>query len=232
MNKQDKELAKFVADMGDSLVKEIHEDMNNGPLGPILQALIQQQQEQQPVNYMIPGLGMDVNSLPLTPSIHTATEPQQPAEMPISFGTPQTKPEEPKEENPESEKKESDPEVMKKIIEFLSKNNKPEDHEQWHPFAKDELKMEPSDAEEIVYKMLGGFLGNGKHKTYTGEYDAAELKKGIEVEKEHFVGADLPAEILDQLAEKIAKDHLAEFDGGKYYTALDKMEKDIKGSKK
>ena len=57
----------------------------------------------------------------------------------------------------------------------------------------------------------------GKHNdTPDSEYDANELKMGIEVEKEHTDDEDL--------AKKIAKDHLAEVPD--YYTRLKKMEKE------
>lgn len=66
------------------------------------------------------------------------------------------------------------------------------------------------------------------------EYDPAELKRGIEVEKEH---ADLYKHLkslypdfrmsLDEFAEWIAKGHLREIKD--YYTRLDRMESEAKG---
>lgn len=52
------------------------------------------------------------------------------------------------------------------------------------------------------------------------EFDPEELRKGIEVEKEH------TRSIL--LAKLIAKDHLSEPGAEKYYTNLEKMEKRMK----
>jgi hypothetical protein len=60
------------------------------------------------------------------------------------------------------------------------------------------------------------FLGPGKSTNFNGSYDSEQLKMGIEVEKEH---TNNP-----KIAERIAKDHLAEISD--YYTRLAKMEKD------
>lgn len=56
----------------------------------------------------------------------------------------------------------------------------------------------------------------------TIDYDPEQLKKGIEAEKEHTTDEDL--------AEVIAKHHLAEIDD--YYDELDKMEKKAKKKNK
>ena len=62
-----------------------------------------------------------------------------------------------------------------------------------------------------------------------GKYDPAELKRGVEVEKEHAdlykrIKADYPdfQMSLDEFAGWIAKAHLRELKD--YYTRLDKME--------
>lgn len=70
----------------------------------------------------------------------------------------------------------------------------------------------PSDEErEVIFKFVG------RHNDiHDSEYDADELKMGIEVELEH---TD-----CRQIATGIAKDHLAEIKN--YYTLLKKMEKD------
>lgn len=61
----------------------------------------------------------------------------------------------------------------------------------------------------------------GKTKLTDKDVDPGQLKRGIEVEKEH---TDDP-----EIAKKIALDHLAEISD--YYTRLDKMEKEAKKSK-
>jgi len=106
--------------------------------------------------------------------------------------------------------------IQEKIIDFFKDNPKPVD-EQIHAFAEDE-KIEHSEFEEIVYEILGSFLGEGKSKGFDGNYDSKELAMGIKVEMEHTTNP--------LLAEKIAHDHLAEFSD--YYTRLAKMEKQAK----
>ena len=66
--------------------------------------------------------------------------------------------------------------------------------------------------------LINQFFGQGKSKDFKGEYDPEQLKMGIKVEMEH---TDNP-----EIAEKIAKDHLAEFSN--YYTLLTGMEKKAK----
>lgn len=78
-------------------------------------------------------------------------------------------------------------------------------------------------------KGLTEFLSKGEDES--PQYDPAELKRGIEVEKEH---ADLYKHLkslypdfrmsLDEFAEWIAKAHLREIKD--YYTRLDRMEKE------
>lgn len=100
------------------------------------------------------------------------------------------------------------------VINFFMDNPSPSDDEV-HNFAE-ELGLEPDDLEGYIYSILGSILGAGKSSEYDGEYDPDELEMGIKVEMEH---------THDRLiAEKIAKDHLAEIKD--YYTRLKKMEKD------
>ena len=54
------------------------------------------------------------------------------------------------------------------------------------------------------------------------EYDAEQLKRGIEIEMEHTTNKDI--------AKLISKHHLDEFPT--YYTALDEMETKLKGEQK
>jgi len=105
-----------------------------------------------------------------------------------------------------------------KIIDFFTNNPKPSDSN-IHAFANKE-GIEPDQFEEHVYSILGSFLGSGKSKTFKGSYDPEQIKIGIKVEMEH---TDCPI-----IAERIAKDHLAEFPD--YYTRLQKMEKEAEVS--
>jgi len=110
--------------------------------------------------------------------------------------------------------------IQKKIIEWFIKNPKPKDDDV-HDFAEKE-GIDTHKFEEQVYMILGEFLTGGRSKDFKGSYDSKELKMGIDVEKEHTSNP--------MFAEKIAKDHLAEFDG--YYTALAKMEKKLEDMEK
>lgn len=101
-----------------------------------------------------------------------------------------------------------------KIAEFISKNPTPSDP-QIHSFAQ-ENGINEHRFEEIIYSMIGDFWGFGKAKDFNGNYDPKELKMGINVEMEH---TRCPL-----MAERIAKDHLAEIPD--YYTRLAKMEKE------
>lgn len=58
----------------------------------------------------------------------------------------------------------------------------------------------------------------GLSSEFNGPYDAEELQMGVEVEMEHTIN--------EQIAEKIAKDHLSEIPD--YYTRLKKMEAEAK----
>lgn len=112
--------------------------------------------------------------------------------------------------------------IEDKIIEFFLNNPTPKDHEEIHKFAEKLGFKEASELEEIIYKLLGSFLGFGKSKDFKGTYDPKQIEMGIKIEKEHTNN--------DKIAERIAKDHLAEFPT--YYTYLDEMEKKAKSEKK
>jgi len=95
---------------------------------------------------------------------------------------------------------------------FLSENPKPEDYEV-HEWAEAH-GWNKHGVEEMIYAILGSFIGKGRSQTAKTSPDPEQLKRGIEVEAEH---TDDP-----KLAEKIARDHLAEIPD--YYTRLDRME--------
>ena len=106
--------------------------------------------------------------------------------------------------------------IQEKITNFFLKNPKPTD-DQIHEFASSE-GINKHKFEEIIYDLLGSFLGQGRAKDFKGTYDPKELKMGIEIEYEHTTNP--------MIAERIAKDHLSEFSD--YYTRLNKMEKEAK----
>lgn len=111
---------------------------------------------------------------------------------------------------------ESPKSIQEKIIDFFKNNPKPAD-KQVHAFAERE-GIEHSQFEEIVYEMLGSFLGQGKSKDFKGSYDPKQIEMGIKVEMEHTTNP--------LIAEKISQDHLSEFSD--YYTRLAIMEKQAK----
>jgi len=116
----------------------------------------------------------------------------------------------------EQEENQGNKNILKGIIEFFQKNQNPEDSAV-HELA-DSLNLDPHSFEEIIYGLLGSFLGRGRSINYTGNYDEEQVKMGIKVEMEH---TDNPL-----IAEKIAKDHLTEISD--YYTRLKEMEDSAK----
>jgi len=102
--------------------------------------------------------------------------------------------------------------LHEKIIQWFIKNPKPAD-DKVHAFSE-KMGINPHKFEGHIYMILSDLIHEGRSKKFTGKYDPKELAMGTEVEKEH-----MP---YQSIAEKIAKDHLAEFPD--YYTRLKKME--------
>ena len=100
------------------------------------------------------------------------------------------------------------------IIKWFMNNPNPSDSEV-HKFAE-ALGIDPDKFEGHIYMILSDILTGGRSKDFKGTYNPKELKMGIEVEAEHTTNP--------LIAEKIAKDHLAE--APDYYTRLAKMEKE------
>ena len=80
------------------------------------------------------------------------------------------------------------------------------------------MKQYIQELKESAEPDIEGFLGPGKSTTFKGTYDPEQLKMGTKVEMEH---TNNP-----KIAERIAKDHLAELPD--YYTRLEKMEREGK----
>jgi hypothetical protein len=121
--------------------------------------------------------------------------------------------------------------ILEKIINFFKENPSPDDDE-IHNFAESN-KIEPDELEEEVYSLLGAFLGKGRSnlpENKDKEFDKDQTEKGIEVEQEHFEGADIPQEIIDLLSEKVNDDHLSEGPGfnKNYYNKLLDVEDELK----
>lgn len=112
--------------------------------------------------------------------------------------------------------------LEQKIISFISENPNPSDKD-LHAWAEKE-SLNVHEVETIIYKLatkMVKFLTGGasvqKGVSAKG-VDNAELKKGIDIEKEHTSD--------EETAERIAVDHLAEIPD--YYTRLIKMEDEAK----
>ena len=121
--------------------------------------------------------------------------------------------------------------ILEKIINFFKENPAPAD-DKIHSFAESN-KIEPDKLEEEVYSLLGAFLGKGRSnlpENRDKEFDKDQTEKGIEVEQEHFEGADIPQEIIDLLSEKVNDDHLSEGPGfnKNYYNKLLDVEDELK----
>lgn len=100
---------------------------------------------------------------------------------------------------------------FKEITDALK--NGPIEDEAYHALAR-KLNVDKHEFEDEGYALSAAFWANGKSKDFKGEYNKKELEMGIDVEKEH---TNDP-----RMAERIAKDHLAEIPD--YYTRLKKME--------
>jgi len=102
--------------------------------------------------------------------------------------------------------------LHEEIIKWFMKNQNPPDSDV-HALAE-KMGIEHDKFEGHIYMILSDLIHQGRSKDFKGKYDPKELAMGIDVEKEH-----LP---YPSIAEKIAKDHLAEIPD--YYTRLKKME--------
>jgi len=103
--------------------------------------------------------------------------------------------------------------VSNKIIDFFSNFKGDMDDDDIHALAG-KMKISPHEFEEVIYSLVTAFWAHGKSKDFKGEYDPKELEMGRGVEMEHTTDK--------RMAERIAKDHLAEIPD--YYTRLAKME--------
>lgn len=107
------------------------------------------------------------------------------------------------------------------VIAFLTKHSSPSEAE-WHNWVEHEgfqLEQAYTALFNIAAK-FARFATGGKSRGESHKVDDEQLRMGIKVEMEHTPDADV--------SEKIARDHLAEHD--KYYTALEKMEDELKAT--
>lgn len=104
--------------------------------------------------------------------------------------------------------KDVDENLKSDIMTFLIGNPNPTDDEV-HEFAV-KLGYEKDEVEEVIYSILGSIIGEGVSGGEKDDVDPDELSMGIDIEIEHTGDRDI--------AEKIARDHLAE--NPTYYSDL------------
>lgn len=105
--------------------------------------------------------------------------------------------------------------AMKKLVDFISEPGA--DNSKWEEFIKD-ADVENKVAVQMLISLANSFFSAGKSKSEEAasvSYDEEQLEQGTKVELEHTTNAII--------AEKIAKDHIAEIPD--YYTRLEYMEK-------
>ena len=106
----------------------------------------------------------------------------------------------------------NDKDLKQSLIDYFKGNPNPKDTEV-HAIAQ-KFGVDPSEAEQVVYRILAEFFVGGTSRGKKLPVDPKEFRMGMEVEKEHTAE---PA-----MVEKIVRDHLAE--DPKYYSKLKVME--------
>lgn len=112
-----------------------------------------------------------------------------------------------------SKEKSNSKNIIAEIINFFKTNEKIDDS-QIHSLAQ-QLGLNPNELENYIYSIISSFVRGGKSKGKIMPVDQKELEMGIAVEQEHTDSKEL--------AEKIARDHLAEDPA--YYSKLKEIEK-------
>jgi len=125
--------------------------------------------------------------------------------------------------------------IPQKIVDYIQKNPFPKDHDQWHKFAEDELKIDSETLEQYAYAMLTVIFTGGKSKGDLSKISKEQLEIGLKIESEHVVlegnTNNVIAEIQRLFETKISSDHDMEHDGT-YYTSTinfqDELQKENK----
>ena len=110
--------------------------------------------------------------------------------------------------------------LAKDLMEFFEQHHNPSD-ESFHRWAE-ERGHDVERAEEMAYRLASiasSILNHGKAKqegTTEKDVDQEQLRMGIEVEKEHTNDEDV--------ARRVALDHLSEPGQSRYYSKLKEME--------
>lgn len=106
----------------------------------------------------------------------------------------------------------NDKEIKQELLAYFKGTNNPSDKDV-HAIAE-KHGIDPSEAEQLIYRILAEFFRGGKSKGRDFKIDQNEYNMGKEVEREH---SEDPV-----IIEKIVRDHLAE--DPKYYTKLKQVE--------
>lgn len=121
----------------------------------------------------------------------------------------------------------TDSSIPKKIVEFIKKNPFPRDHEQWHKFAEDDLKINSAILEQYAYAMLTVIFTGGKSEGNLTKISKEQWAMGEQIEREHVSMPEIDNKVVTAIQElfskKIASDHWSE-DGGYYTNELFKKE--------
>ena len=72
--------------------------------------------------------------------------------------------------------------IPEKIVNFIKENPFPKDHEQWHKFAEDELKIDSNVLEQYAYAMLTVIFTGGKSKGDLTKISKNQLDIGLKIE--------------------------------------------------
>lgn len=113
----------------------------------------------------------------------------------------------------------TDTTIPQKIVDYIKENPFPKDHEQWHKFAEEELKIDSNLLEQYAYAFLTLILIGGKSKGKEIKASKENLDIGYEIEIEHCeyeTDNKVLKEMQDILRQKISFDHL--FETETYYT--------------
>ena len=136
-----------------------------------------------------------------------------------------------KEENALS--KLTDPDLAIQLIDYIKQNPYPQDHSGIHAFAES-LGMEADELEIYAYAILSAFICGGnlnKSGKKEDDFDSQEIKKGIDVEREHTDYTNVNSvvkRICQYIQKRIALDHISESFPASYYDKLKIMEDEIK----
>lgn len=130
-----------------------------------------------------------------------------------------------------------DPSLLDKLFAWFKENPYLQDHTGLHKFAES-LGLDADVLETYVYAIVSCFVSGGnfnKSGKKEEDFDAEEIKAGMEIESEH-IDKDNENPVIKRIGDifrkRIALDHISESYPISYYDKLKIMERDIKNEKK